>query len=237
MRAIGLTAVVLAGMLGGSALGVSPALAEGRMKEIGNTRDRRYCDVLAVDPAGATLFSTLGVSDCPPSAWQAFVPEAAASQLDARSVLTDGPRHYVMDWIQSQYLDRPLVEVQGLELRPMVQRKAGKAEDFDAARPYAPQEVPALGTYIYAAGETVYELLGPDRRVYVMVSYAKSVDPDLSIDRLAGLGEHLALPEGWRFRTRTLDQDLHLAASDTALVVVDDLHNRYQRFELNFRPT
>jgi hypothetical protein len=46
---------------------------------------------------------------------------------------------------------------------------------------------------------------------------------------LAGLGQTLQLPDGWTFRTRTLDASLSVTAVEgLATVVQDDLSNTYQ---------
>jgi hypothetical protein len=49
------------------------------------------------------------------------------------------------------------------------------------------------------------------------------------VNDLPGLGSRLQLPAGWRYGTRTLRQDLVLAAHGSATVVQDELLNTYQR--------
>lgn len=231
-------AAVLAGAIGAGMLSAPLALAEGRMKEIGNLRDRSFCEVRVVsaDPAEMRLYSTIGLGDCTPEAAAAIGAEEAAARLGGEAAMVDGPRRYLIDWLQSRGLDQPAVDVQGVAMRAVAER-ALDADEPDEAAAYVPHRTPVPGTYIYAAGETVYELMG-DSRVYVMASYSQAVDPDLSVEDLAGLGERLTLPEGWRFRVRTLDQDLSLVSGDKgASVVIDELGNRYRRFELSFQPT
>ncbi len=47
-------------------------------------------------------------------------------------------------------------------------------------------------------------------------------------DFLAGLGGRLALPEGWSFRTRVLDEELVVDTTATiATVLQDELENTY----------
>lgn len=43
-----------------------------------------------------------------------------------------------------------------------------------------------------------------------------------------GLGDRLALPEGWQFRTVTLSRDLTISTTGVANIVPDDLANLYQ---------
>jgi hypothetical protein len=55
------------------------------------------------------------------------------------------------------------------------------------------------------------------------------VDPDLTTEELATLGERLQLPEGWQYRVRTLDQDLLVGAHGDAHIVFDEFEDNYQR--------
>jgi len=74
----------------------------------------------------------------------------------------------------------------------------------------------------------VHELVNPDGRAYVMQAYCIGVDPTLTQDNLSDLGSRLSMPEGWSFRTRTLDAELIVDTTATvATVVQDELENSY----------
>jgi hypothetical protein len=61
-----------------------------------------------------------------------------------------------------------------------------------------------------------------------MQALCTAVDPTLSLENLSELGSKLALPEGWSYRTRILDEDLVVDTSDhLATVVQDELENTY----------
>jgi hypothetical protein len=54
------------------------------------------------------------------------------------------------------------------------------------------------------------------------------VDPNMTEESLAALGERLALPEGWSYRTRVLETELVVDTSATlATVVQDEFENTY----------
>lgn len=61
--------------------------------------------------------------------------------------------------------------------------------------------------------------------------------PHYSIDKMPALGEHLSLPEGWKFRIRTLDKELVQGGTYDAdppnTMVLDELENNYQRNRSN----
>ena len=63
-----------------------------------------------------------------------------------------------------------------------------------------------------------------------MQAYCLAIDPDLTFEALASLGERLEPPAGWSFRVRTLDEPLGLlSTAGIATVLQDELQNTYQR--------
>ena len=65
---------------------------------------------------------------------------------------------------------------------------------------YVPNTVQRQTVYTFKARQPIYELIDPDKNVYVMQSYAQIVDKNLTIDQLPALGHILSLPAGWRYR-------------------------------------
>jgi hypothetical protein len=61
-----------------------------------------------------------------------------------------------------------------------------------------------------------------------MQSYSQIKDPELTLSRLRSLGRRLKLPQGWRYRSRTLRQPLVLTAHGRATILQDELQNTYQ---------
>ena len=61
----------------------------------------------------------------------------------------------------------------------------------------------------------MHELVDPDGVAYVMQAYCIGVDPTLTEESLAALGERLALPEGWAYRSRVLDEELVVDTTTT----------------------
>lgn len=67
-----------------------------------------------------------------------------------------------------------------------------------------------------------------DAVTWVIQTFTAAKAPDLTEDGLTALGDRLALPSGWQYRTVTLDRDLVITTTGTANVVPDDLANMYQ---------
>ena len=87
-------------------------------------------------------------------------------------------------------------------------------------------------TFSFNAGETVQELITPEGAVYTMFSLSLKIDPKNAIENLPTLGERLNLPKGWTFRTRKLDQNMTLTATEDSnppnTIVLDELEGNYQ---------
>jgi hypothetical protein len=100
--------------------------------------------------------------------------------------------------------------------------------DDPTPTPYVERHVNRGAVFFFDAGKAVHELVDPDGTAYVMQAYCVGVDPTLTEASLPGLGERLALPEGWSFRTRVLDGELVIdTTARIATVLQDDLENTY----------
>ena len=67
-----------------------------------------------------------------------------------------------------------------------------------------------------------------------MQAWSQIVDPDLSYEELPDLRPRVGLPEGWKYRTRTLDENLVLRANGQATIIQDVLKDTYQRIPARF---
>lgn len=199
-------------------------------------RDARYCEILlgTADLEAGTVaidvYNTVGLNDCPQAEWAAIDADALKAETMADVVILNGPRHWVLDeFEQSTLLDTTVRAFGGVEMRKAGALELALAEVATPSSPYTPRTVRRDTTWRYFAGESVYELVGPDGAIYVMQSYStQQVAQDEA--SLAGLGEVLELMAGWSFRSRVLDEQLLVTAVDgLATVVQDERGNTYQR--------
>lgn len=97
---------------------------------------------------------------------------------------------------------------------------------------YLPSLIYRLTRWVYYAGKPVYLLREPGGTVWVMQEMTREVDPTLDIDNLDQLGsKYKNLPEGWRFETKVLTEDLVLDTSKSdgwASILRDEFHCTYQ---------
>jgi haloalkane dehalogenase len=197
-----------------------------------------YCEVLAMvqDEAGVTVtvYNTMGHSDCPAEQWNSLDADAIAEEYDLMRAQLNGPRYWLMNSIRSDGVSSggQVSVFGGMEMR-LSGVLALELSDLMAAStpPYTESQIARDTTYVYRAGNEVYELVSPDGAVYRMQSYLLE-GGNVSFDDLNTLGDRLTLPDGWSFQTRVLTEDeTVVAVGGMATILRDDLENTYQLLE------
>ena len=151
----------------------------------------------------------------------------AEPDMGAFMVKLNGPRHWMLDGLGSKVavVDPVLREFNGLLMRRIATIDLGNNPQ---STPYTVRHVNRGAVFFFDAGKPVHELVDPDGTAYVMQAYCIGVDPTITAETLPTLGERLALPDGWTFRTRILDEELVVDTSDhVATVLQDELENTY----------
>ena len=205
--------------------------ADAQTRIVTNHRGTRYGEVLAVFSDGeqftAHVYGTQLLNDCPQELWETLVPAAIAEELGALIVKLNGPRYWVLDGLgsKSEPIEPVLHEFNGLLMRRIAVLALGTNP---AQVPYTARKVDRRVTMYFDAGSAVYELIDPQGLAYVMQAYCTGVDATLNENSLADLGNRLALPTGWSFRTRILEEELIVDTSQSlATVLQDELENTY----------
>jgi hypothetical protein len=167
------------------------------------------------------------LNDCPQELWETLDADAIAKDMGAVFVKLNGPRYWLLDGLGSKVavVDPVFKDFNGIQMRRIATIPIGA--DF-AAGPYTIRSVNRGAVFFFDAGKTVYELVDPDGRALVMQARCVGIDSNMTEESLATLGERLALPEGWSYRTRVLDAELVVDTSATlATVVQDEFENTY----------
>jgi hypothetical protein len=194
---------------------------------------RRYCEILLVDSTDdglqAEVWGTQTLNHCPAESWEALDAEAIKAETGALAVVVNGPRYWLVDAEGSVFDSDERRTFGDLEMRFLTSVDLSELSGLsDTIEPYTETTVLRATTYVYRAGDEVYELVSPEGDVYVMQSMSQMVDPNLMLDELPDLGAQLDLPEGWTYQARILDEDLVLVTEYDAVVLTDDLRNSYQ---------
>ena len=201
------------------------------LRLIDHMRGIRYGEVLAMylrdTGLEAEVYGTQMLNDCPQELWETLDADAIAKDMGAVFVKLNGPRYWLLDGLGSKVavVDPVYKDFNGIQMRRIATIPIGA--DF-AAGPYTVRNVNRGAVFFFDAGKTVYELVDPEGRAYVLQARCVGVDPSMTEESLATLGERLALPEGWSYRTRVLDAELVVDTSATlATVVQDEFENTY----------
>jgi len=202
-----------------------------------HVRGARYCEILVVQGPltrlTATVYNTLGANDCPEAQWKSIDHAKLENELDAKSIIMNGPRYFLMDKIGQSNAAPSTVNIGGLGFRERAKVQVSIANLLRGkTKPYEENTIKRSTQYVFKQGSVIYQLLSPSH-AYVMQSYSQTVDPALTEAELVRLDARLKLPSGWQYKTVTLDRDLVLKTVDTseAHVIQDDLQNTYQRVD------
>jgi len=200
-------------------------------KLIGDMRGVRYGEVLAVylrdHGLEAEVFGTQLLNDCPQELWETLDAETIAAEMGAVMVKLNGPRHWTLDGFGTklQPMEPIMREFNGIMMRRIAVVELGPEPKLG---PYNPMKVNRQAVFFFDAGQTVHELVDPDGLAYVMQALCIGVDPTMSVESLDTLGERLAMPEGWTYRSRVLTEDLIVDTTATiATVLQDEFENSY----------
>jgi hypothetical protein len=198
---------------------------------IDHMRGVRYGEVLAMflrdTGLEAEVYGTQMLNDCPQELWETLNADEIAKDMGAVFTKLNGPRYWVLDGLGSKVavIEPVFKDFNGIQMRRIATIPIGA--DF-AAGPYTIRNVNRGAVFFFDAGKTVYELVDPDGRALVMQARCIGIDPSMTEESLANLGERLALPEGWSYRTRVLETELVVDTSATlATVVQDEFENTY----------
>jgi hypothetical protein len=199
-------------------------------------RGARYGEILLVHTDGTTfradVWTTMGLSDCPPSEFAELDAGEIAASSGAALVLKNGPRHWVLDSIEGTGRESaPTMKFGTLEMWRAATIEFGT--DLTAPGGYVERRVARDTVFEWAAGTPLHELRSPEGSVYVMQALSHAVDGDQTLDTLPALEGRLVPPAGWTFSTTTKDAALRLLSDEqgVATVVQDELANTYQRVD------
>jgi len=198
---------------------------------IDHMRGVRYGEVLAVylrdTGLEAEVYGTQMLNDCPQELWETLDADAIAKDMGAVFVKLNGPRYWLLDGLGSKVavVDPVFKDFNGIQMRRIATIPLGA--DF-AAGPYVARNVNRGAVFFFDAGKTVYELVDPEGQAFVMQARCVGVDSSITEQSLETLGDRLALPAGWTYKSRMLETELVIDTSATlATVVQDEFENTY----------
>ncbi len=178
----------------------------------------------------ALVYNTTGRGPCPDEAFAAIDVDKLRAEHGCDLVWKNPRRFWVMDALTINIVGEPAT-FGGVDFNLVARMRMPAAFDpsrDQSALAYQPTQIHRTNVYEFNAGRQVHLLRSPDDITWVMQTYTNAKAHDLTEDGLAALGERLALPDGWRYRTVTLDRDFTLTTRGVADIVPDELANMYQ---------
>ena len=198
---------------------------------IDGMRGVRYGEVLAVylrdSGFEAEVYGTQMLNDCPQELWETLNAEDIAKEMGAMFVKLNGPRYWMLDGLGSKVavVEPVFKDFNGILMRRIATVPLG---NDPSAGPYVPRNVNRGAVFFFDAGKSVYELVDPDGRAFVLQARCVGVDAQITEESLPTLGAQLSLPAGWSYRSRVLDNELVIDTTATlATVVQDEFENSY----------
>ena len=206
--------------------------------------NERYCEYLFVhsapDGAGVKLvgdvWNTFGLNKCPAAQWEASDKTALAALFPGTlAVKMNGPRYWIISSAKITWDSRidprggTVRQFPGLKMRFLTSVDVPPAAVAAGGMPpYGETIVNRTTDFTFSRKNPIHELVSPDGKVYAMQAYSQIKDKTLTLSKLRGLGSKLALPAGWKYRTRALKRDLTLRTRGKTVVLQDELEDTYQ---------
>jgi hypothetical protein len=206
-------------------------------------RDMRYAEVFLIGGNGITkdlqaaFYNSTGRNNsadprntCPAALWAKVDPEKLKEEYDVLGVFKNGPRHWVMDWIEIPVGAERNFDGFNARWFGQVQLPKGVNLHEKGSTGYHPTTVARKSQMGFNAGQPVFILEDPEGRPWVMQAYGLIDDPSLTYEILMTLDQKLKnMPVGWKYRVQVIDQDLviHADSTGTAYIVQDELGNTY----------
>jgi hypothetical protein len=215
----------------------------------------QYCEVLLKvpnSPSGLPVFNTTGFGgDCPN--YSALTGQAILDSYNATypvnnpyglpsgayDIILDWPRN----WIYDQGVSAPTGATESLVLDvpyPIIPGDPTTTFGFAAFNTdvtglaYIPSSAVRNATWTYFADNLIFQLIDPSDNLYVMQSYARFIDPDLTYENLQDVDymtSVMGLPVGWSYSVAQLAQQFDNISAGNAILVQDALGNSYMQVD------
>jgi hypothetical protein len=181
-----------------------------------------------------TMYTTKGSpasKDTAPQAWvEGLSMEKLKSQYGVLGASLSGPKIWMPDWLdvavgkERDFNGAKFSWVAQLE----ISEKGGIGED----RPYVPMKIARDSKLGWKKGTQVALLDDPEGNVWILKGFQLGLKPKQTFEQFmaAGQGQFKKLPPGWKFRVKTLDQDvIESPEGGVATIMPDEFFNIYDK--------
>lgn len=203
----------------------------------------RYTEILLVFGNAVThnykagVYNTVGLNGANPGGGGDSSPAAILDKIDMKKVKEDnaalstvknGPRLWTIDYLGAKVGKER--DFQGLKARWVmwfpIPDEIREGKDLSYRVMHAMRDT-SMGI---RKGSRAYILDDPEGTSWVMKSASLIKDPNQKFEDLKDLGSRLKLPQGWKFRSPILEQDLvFMTDNGHTQITQDEIGNTYDR--------
>jgi hypothetical protein len=192
-----------------------------------------------------TMFTSSGIPASKDTAPQALVERLDFARMKTdygvRGASLNGPKLWLPDWTEIDMgVER---DFNGIKAAWVAQLQMGDNTGGVAeSTPYKPMTIARKSGLGWNKGTTVLLLDDAEGNTWVMKGFQLGLKPLHTYEQFvaAGAGSFKKLPTGWKFRIRTLDQDLiEVPVGGVATIMADEFFNVYDKTGpgmTNYRP-
>lgn len=181
--------------------------------------------------------------DTAPQAWvEGLDFDKIKNEFGALGASINGPKLWMPDWIEIQ--NGVFREFNGRKFPWVAQLDMGdNTGAVSAATPYKPVTITREGSIIgWNKGTTALLLDDAEGNTWIMKGFMVGVKPKYTYEQFvaAGQSQFKKLPPGWKFRVKTLEQDLiERPQGGVAFLMADEFFNTYDKTGpgmMNYKP-
>lgn len=220
--------------------------ANAKLVRFQNLHGVRYIEIFIFggDPlkgnVQANVYNTTGISgldfksdkDSAPQAWiDGLDLEAIKKQYDAYKVTINGPKQWMLDWIdifggrERDFNGKKIPW--GAELNLSLEQLLTLGKEG-----YKPMTIARKSKFGYNKGTLAFLIDDAEGNTWIMKGFEIGKNPRWSYEQFAvdPASHYQKLPAGWKYRTKVLDQDLVLIPeTGIATIMPDEFFNVYDK--------
>jgi len=219
--------------------------AGAQYKRVENMHQTRFIEIfLAAREAGTgnmvaacfnTMFTSKGIPASKDTAPQALVEgldfEKMKQEYGVLGASLNGPKLWLPDWTEIAVGKERAFN--GLQAAWVAQLNMNQGGGVSESTPYKPMTIARAGSAVgWNKGTTVLLLDDAEGNTWVMKGFQQGLDPQYTYDQFvaAAASKFKALPQGWKVRVKTLEQDLNeKPEGGVATIMSDEFFNVYDK--------
>lgn len=188
-----------------------------------------------VAPCYNTMFTPQGIPASKNTAPQELVEgldfAKMKQEFGLKGASLNGPKIWLPDWTEIDMgVER---DFNGIKATWVAQLDMGdNAGGVSESAPYKPMTIARKSALGYNKGTTVLLLDDAEGNTWIMKGFQLGLKPQYTYDEFvaAGQSNFKKLPEGWKFRIKTLDKDLiETPENGVATIMPDEFFNVYDK--------